>query len=53
MELNKIGEVYANSKDDRNKIKKALEAEGFTIAYSMDTSLIIMEQIPALDENEE
>lgn len=51
MELNKIADVYCNTQNDRVKIKKALETEGFVTAYQMETTLIVMEQIESPEED--
>lgn len=53
MILNKIGDAYTSDKQNRDKVKAALEAGGLTVALQSETGLVIMEEIEEPEEVEE
>lgn len=50
--LKNYGSFYVNFKEDYNAVKKALENDGFIIAYNNETSGTILKDDPALNEDE-
>lgn len=48
--LKVFGGVYANTKEDFEVLKRAIEDNGFEIAYSSETSGTIIKDVQSLEE---
>lgn len=51
--LNVVGNAYADNKEKLSKIVKALENDNFVIAYNNPSSVIILEDDPTLNIEQE
>ena len=45
MNLIKIADVYTTNQENRVKMKKLFESNGYVTAYQSDTSLVLMEEM--------
>jgi len=51
--LKVYGSFYSESKESFNEVKRALENDGFQIAYSYETNGVILKEVASLNENED
>ena len=49
--LKVFGSFYANTKEDFEAIKKAVEDGGFTVAYNNETSGTVLKDVQSLEDN--
>ena len=53
MKLNKLADLYALSKEDRNRLMDSLESLGYVTATQSEIGIVIMEEIDAEETTEE
>ena len=49
--LKVYGGVYANTKEEFEVLKQAIENDGFTVAYNSETSGTIIKEVQSLEES--
>ena len=49
--LKVFGGIYANTKEDYEVLKNAIEDNGFEVAYNSETSGTIIKEVQSLEDN--